>query len=84
MPLSSARAKYPIATLSAYGPDNRRATKLVVGILRRAGQNSPRPVRSWSTDTTDVGNDPVVAAEMADWLQSQGIEDTLSCLASSG
>jgi hypothetical protein len=33
---------------------------------------------SWSTDTTDVRNDPVVAAELADWLHSQGINDTLS------
>jgi hypothetical protein len=72
------RAKYPLATISAYGPDNRRATKLVVGILRRAGQKSPAPMRSWSTDTTDVRNDPVVAAEWADWLHSQGIKDTLS------
>jgi hypothetical protein len=29
------RAKYPLATISAYGPDNRRATKVAVGILRR-------------------------------------------------
>jgi Protein of unknown function (DUF1186)/SEC-C motif len=72
------RAKYPVATVSAYGPDNRRATKLVVGILRRAGQKSLNPMRSWSTDTTDVRNDPVVAAELADWLHSQGIKDTLS------
>ena len=72
------RAKYPLATISAYGPDNKRATKLVVGILRRAGQKSPNPMRSWSTDATDVRNDPVVAAELADWLHSQGIQDTVS------
>ena len=70
------RAKYPLATISAYGPDNRRATKLVVGILRRAGQKSPNPMRSWSSDATDVRNDPVVAAEFADWLRSQAIKDT--------
>jgi hypothetical protein len=35
-------------------------------------------MRSWTTDTTDVRNDPVVAAELADWLDSQGIKDTLS------
>jgi hypothetical protein len=72
------RAKYPIATVSAYGPDNRRATKLVVGILRRAGQKNANPMRSWSTDATDVRSDPVVAVELADWVRSQGIKDTLS------
>ena len=35
------RAKYPLATIAAYGPDNRRATKLVVGILRRAAHRLP-------------------------------------------
>lgn len=71
------RAKYPLATISAYGPDNRRATKLVAGILRRAGQKDPNPMRSWSTDPSDVRNDPVIAAELADWLRSQGVKDTI-------
>jgi Protein of unknown function (DUF1186)/SEC-C motif len=72
------RAKYPAATISAYGPDNRRATKLVVAILRRAGQKNANPMRSWSSDAGDVRNDPLIAAELADWLRSQGIKDTLS------
>jgi hypothetical protein len=72
------RAKYPLATVSAYGPDKTRATKLVVAILRRAGQKDPNPIRSWSTDAGDVRNDPVIVAEVADWLRSQGIKDTVS------
>ena len=72
------RAKYPLATISAYGPDSKRATKLVVGILHRAGQKAANPMRSWSADATDVRNDPVIAAELADWLHSQGIKDTVS------
>lgn len=72
------RTKYPLATISAYGPDNARATKLVVGILRRAGQKDTNPIRTWTTDAGDVRNDPVIAAELADWLRSQGIKDTLS------
>jgi len=72
------RAKFPLATVAAYGLDNRRATKLVVGILRRAGQRDPNPIRSWSTDAGDVRNDPVMAAELADWLRSQGVKDTVS------
>jgi hypothetical protein len=44
------RAKYPLSTISVYGPDNRRATKLLVGILRDANQKDPNPLRSWSTD----------------------------------
>jgi hypothetical protein len=51
-------AKYPLATIAAYGPDNRRATKLVVGILRRAGQKDPNQMRTWSTDAGDVRKPP--------------------------
>ena len=79
MPAStSSRARFPLATVAAYGPDNRRATKLVVGILRRAGQKEPNPMRTWSTDAGDVRNDPVIAAELADWLRSQGTRETLN------
>lgn len=59
------RAKYPLATIAAYGPDNRRATKLVAGILRRAGQKDPDP---WTTDAGDIRNDPVIAAAVAEEL----------------
>jgi hypothetical protein len=72
------RAKYPLATISAYGPDTTRATKLVAGILRHARQRAVNPMRTWTTDAGDVRNDPMIAAELADWLRSQGIKDTLS------
>ena len=72
------RAKYPLATIAAYGPDNRRATKLVVAILRRPGQKDPNPIRTWSTDAGDVRHDPVIAAELAEWLRSQPIKKTFS------
>jgi Protein of unknown function (DUF1186)/SEC-C motif len=71
-------AKYPLATIAAYGPDNRRATKMVIGILRHARQKDPNPMRTWSTDGGDVRNDPLIAAEVADWLRSQGIKETLN------
>ena len=67
------RTKYPLATIAAYGPDNRRATKLVVGVLHRRGQKDANPMRTWSTDVGDARNDPMIAAEVADWLRSQGI-----------
>lgn len=70
--------KFPLATIAAYGPDNTRATKLVVGILRRAGQKDAHPMRTWSADAGDIRNDPVVAAELADWLRSQRVKDTVS------
>jgi len=52
---SSRPHKYPLATIAAYGPDNTRATKLVVGILRRARQKDADPMRTWTTGAGDVG-----------------------------
>jgi hypothetical protein len=50
----------------------------VVGILRRPGQQAPHPMRSWNTDTIDVRHDPLIAAELTEWLRSEGIKDTVS------
>jgi hypothetical protein len=50
----------------------------VVGILRRTGQEEPNPMRSWSSVAVDVRHDSVIAAELADWLGSQGIKETVS------
>ena len=50
----------------------------MVGILRRTGQRDPNPMRSWSSEAGDVRNDPVIAAELGDWLRSQEIKDTVS------
>ena len=72
------RAKYPLATVSAHGPDNTRATKLVAGILRRAGQEEPDWIRNWRSDATDVRNDPLIAAELAEWLGSHGVKETIT------
>jgi hypothetical protein len=33
-------------------------------------------MRTWSTDAGDVRHDPLIAAEVADWLRSQGIKET--------
>jgi hypothetical protein len=78
MPASKpSRAIDPLATIAAYGPDHSRATKLMVGILRRAGQSDPKQMRAWSTDAGDVRSDPLIAAEVADWLHGQGIKETL-------
>ena len=46
---------YPLATMAAYGPDDRRASKLVVTIFAREGEESE--MRKWSSDTADPRSD---------------------------
>jgi hypothetical protein len=50
----------------------------VVGIVRRAAQKDANPMRAWSTQEGDIRDDPAVATEMADWLRTQGVKDSLS------
>ncbi len=57
-------ADFPAAIVAAYGPDNMRATKLVVSILQRAGDGEPRAMRTWTAQGTDLRSDPEVAAEI--------------------
>ena len=58
------------------GPDDRRATTLVVGLLRHARQLDVNPMRGRSTDGGDVTRDLVIAAPLADWLRNQSRTDS--------
>jgi hypothetical protein len=43
---------YPVATIAYYGPDNRKATKVAVGIIKREGA---KPImRRWYATKTDA------------------------------
>ena len=57
---------YPFATITAYGPDNKLATKLVVGVFKRAGQKHAHPLHRWITNVGDIRHDPAIAQELAD------------------
>lgn len=45
--------KYPFATVAFYGPDNERASEVVVGIIVGAGAE-PDLMRKWVSGSTDV------------------------------
>ena len=44
---------YPVATVAFYGPDDRRASKVAVGILLREHEE-PAQRRRWTSDDRDV------------------------------
>jgi hypothetical protein len=69
--------KYPFATIAAYGPDNKLATKLVVGIIKQPGKG-PDDLHRWLTKGGDVRNDPVIAAEVVELLKRNGVTQTTS------
>jgi len=47
---------FPLATIAYYGPDNLKATKVVVGIITREG-GEPDPLERWISALRDVRTD---------------------------
>ena len=63
---------YPIGTVAFYGPDNRRATKVAVGVLS-APKTEPTALHRWFVEAGDVRTDESVLAEVVSFLQEQGV-----------
>jgi len=59
---------FPIATIAFYGPDNKRASKVAVGIVMGEDEN-PVSLERWFSDEGDVRNDPGVTAEIIQFIK---------------
>jgi hypothetical protein len=67
---------YPMATVAFYGPDDRRATKVVVGILRTEGAD-PDPLERWSSEETDVRSDAAIAGQIGELIERHGAKSVV-------
>jgi len=62
---------YPVATIAYYGPDDRRATKVAVGIAESETGGVARMER-WSSETTDVRRDPQINQAILRFIEGHG------------
>jgi hypothetical protein len=62
---------YPVATVAFYGPDDRQATKVSVGIIRREGEEVAALER-WYSKQTDVRNDPAILEQVLAFIRNSG------------
>jgi hypothetical protein len=62
---------WPVATISFYGPDLSRASKVAVGIVRFEGADVD-DMRSWSSDEADVRHDPVIGQHIVEFIELHG------------
>ncbi len=62
---------YPVGTIACYGPDDRRATKLVVSIVEHDGAN-PSEIRKWYTEDGDVRDTLEITEETVGFLERHG------------
>ena len=58
---------YPVATIALYGPDDKRATKVAVGIVTREG-TEPDYMERWFVDNGDVRSDDEITREIRAFL----------------
>jgi len=77
-PTAPQSPKYPIGTIAPYGPNNTLATKLVVAVFKKPGQKEPDALHRWITHVGDVRNDPAIAEEVAGFLKSHGVRQTVA------
>lgn len=63
---------FPLATIAAYGSDDRRATKLVVSIIE-AEDADPSMMQKWFATDGDVRDEPEVLTEVTAFLAEHGV-----------
>lgn len=61
---------YPVATIALYGPTDKKATKLVVGIVLREGADPDR-MKKWYSDD-HIMKKPRIAEEILQFLKENG------------
>jgi hypothetical protein len=64
---------YPVATMAYYGPDDSRASKVVVGIVQTEG-SEPEPMQKWYSESGDVRNDDSIMEAISSFLRMQAVK----------
>lgn len=62
---------YPVATVAFYGPTDKVATKVVVGIVARAGADV-EPLERWYSLEQDVRRNPEIMKAVIRFLEANG------------
>ncbi|MBM3334640.1 hypothetical protein FJY63_08260 [Candidatus Sumerlaeota bacterium] len=67
---------YPVGTVAFYGPDNKRASKVAVSIVPRAGAE-PTHLERWLSEDHDVRDDPDICDAVLAFLKSHAVRSVV-------
>jgi len=67
---------YPVATVAFYGPNDKNASKVAVGILTKEDAD-PDILQRWFAEDRDVRADPAVAHEILEFIQRHGAKSVV-------
>ena len=62
---------YPVATVAYYGPDDKRASKVAVGIIEHEG-GDPSFLERWYSERGDVRVDPDIGRQIIEFIEHHG------------
>lgn len=68
---------YPVATVAFYGPDDKRASKVVVGIIEREGLEAD-VIERWFAQDADVRNDPEISAAVVRFIERHAAKSVVA------
>jgi hypothetical protein len=68
---------YPLATVAFYGPNDKLATKIAVGIIPSEGAE-PSVMKRWRSEGTDIKLEPDVGPEIIDFIESNGAKSVVT------
>ena len=63
---------YPVATVAYYGPDDKRASKVAVGIQLQEGSAATMMER-WRSDLADARFDRAISKAVLEFIRSHGV-----------
>lgn len=68
---------YPVATMAYYGPDGKRASKVVVAIMQAEGLE-PGPMQKWYSESSDVRNDDSAMESISSFLRMHAVKSIVA------
>jgi hypothetical protein len=68
---------YPVATVAFYGPDDRRASKVVVGIVP-AEDREAEQLQRWFAEEGDVREDATIGEEILAFIRDHGAKTVVT------
>lgn len=67
---------YPIGTIAYYGPDNKKATKVAVGIVM-AENEEPAIMKKWFSQEKDIRREIKIMNEIKDFFSENGVRSVV-------
>ena len=64
---------YPVASVAFYGPDNKQATKVAVGVVMGKDQD-PAVMERWFSEKSDVRHDTEIGGQITDLLRPYNVK----------